>query len=162
MLPLFAVMGGRALVRAAQRIMSTRPALSPAIQLALALVLIALAVPSARKAVIFKADLARDPLMSDTRRHQIAVGPIYNAARYLNALPVEGRILSNNYFLPFYVNDAGRVEVTVGGLPQRESLALYDYLVYSRGRPPRYVEAADVELLVENKGYRVYRVRYGE
>jgi len=40
-------------------------------------------------------------------------------------------VLSDNYFLPFHVNQAGRVEVVVGGLPRREYLARYDYLIYS-------------------------------
>lgn len=159
-LPLFAVMGGWAVVRVGRLILGSRAALPAAIQMALVIALIVLAIPSARKAVIFKNDLARHPLMGDVKRHQVAVGPIYNAARYLKSLPVEGYILSDNYFLPFYVNEAGRVDVTVGGLPQRETLARYDYLVYARGRPPRFVEDGDVELLAEHKGWRVYRVLY--
>jgi hypothetical protein len=49
--------------------------------------------------------------------------------------------------------------VVVGGLPRRESLARYTYLVYSPGRtPPRFLQPGDVELLVEIAGFRVYRV----
>jgi 4-amino-4-deoxy-L-arabinose transferase-like glycosyltransferase len=160
-LPLFAVMGGRLIAQGARIIERVRPVLPIPLQLGLVIVLVALAIPAARKAVIFKYDLLRDPLMGDTRRHQVAVGPIYDAARDLNALPAQGRILSDNYFLPFYVNDAGRVEVVVGGVPRREMLAQYDYLVYSGSRrPPRFVEAGDVELLIERQEYRVYRVLY--
>jgi hypothetical protein len=70
-------------------------------------------------------------------------------------------VLSDNYFLPYYVNHPGRVEVIVGGLTTRENLKRYDYLVYSRGRiPPRVVEEGDVNLLVDIKGYSVYEVLY--
>jgi hypothetical protein len=130
-------------------------------QLLLVLVLVVLAIPAARKAVSFKSDIVHDPLMGNVKRHRVTIGPIYDAARYLNAIPAEGHILSDNYFLPFYVNRAGRVEVTAGGLNQREDLALYDYLVYSRGRrPPPFVEDGDVSLLVDINGTRVYKVLY--
>jgi hypothetical protein len=130
-------------------------------QLVIVIAMVALVIPAARKTVSFKGDLARRPLMGDVKRHQIAVGPIYDAAFYLKAIPAEGHVLSDNYFLPFYVNEAGRVEVVVGGLPRRKILAQYDYLVYSEGRlPPDFVRPEDVELLVEQQGCRVYRVRY--
>jgi hypothetical protein len=130
-------------------------------QLVMVLVLVALALPAAQKAVIFKSDIIRDPLMSDVERHQISIGPIYDVAQYLNTIPAEGQILSDNYFLPFHVNRAGRVEVVVGGLPRRDVLAVYTYLVYSgRHRLPGFVEAGDVNLLVDIEGYRVYEVLY--
>jgi hypothetical protein len=157
-LPIFAVMGGRLLVRAWQRIGSPRRV---AYQVALLAVIVALALPSARKAVIFKGDMARDPFMGDVKRHRISVGPVYDVARYLNALPAEGRILSDTTFLPFYVNREGKVEVIVGGLPQRDTLAEYDFLVTSKGRRlPRAVQPEDVEQLIDLGGARVYRVLY--
>jgi hypothetical protein len=163
-LPLFAVMGAHAVMRAAQAIPTIGRGVlqyAPAFQIVLVLILFVLALPAARKAVSFKSDIAHDPLMGDVQRHRVSVGPIYDAARYLNAIPAEGHVLSDNYFLPFYVNRAGRVEVIAGGLNQRENLALYDYLVYSRDRrPPRYVEDGDVSLLVDINGTRVYKVLY--
>jgi 4-amino-4-deoxy-L-arabinose transferase-like glycosyltransferase len=163
-LPLFAVMGAHAVTRAAHLIQSVtrrRDALPYALQIAAVLILVVLALPAARKAVSFKSDIAHHPLMGDVQRHRVAVGPIYDAARYLNAIPAAGHILSDNYFLPFYVNRAGRVEVIAGGLNQRENLALYDYLVYSRGhRPPRFVQDSDVNLLTDIDGFRVYEVLY--
>jgi hypothetical protein len=165
-LPLFAVMGAHAVMRGAHLIespISRRGVLryAPAFQIVLVLILVVLAIPAARKAVSFKSDIAHDPLMGNVKRHRVSVGPIYDAARYLNAIPAEGHVLSDNYFLPFYVNRAGRVEVIAGGLNQRENLARYDYLVYSRGRrPPRYVEDGDVSLLVDINGTSVYKVLY--
>jgi len=173
-LPIFAVMGGRLLMRAWPRLGSLgRASPAPAepearirrralaYQGALLAVIVALALPAARKAVIFKGDMARDPFMGDVKRHRISVGPVYDVARYLNALPAEGRILSDTTFLPFYVNREGKVEVIVGGLPQRDSLAEYDFLVTSKGRRlPRAVQPEDVEQLIDLGGTRVYRVLY--
>lgn len=159
-LPLFAVMGGRLIVHAGQWLGVSRRPIPALIQVALVIALVAAAIPAGRKAVIFKDELRRDPLMSDTQRHRVVLGPIYDAARDLKAIPAEGRVLSDNYFLPFYVNAAGRVEVVVGGLPTRAALAQYAYLVYTKGRLPRWVEAGDVELLIERRGFRIYRVLY--
>jgi hypothetical protein len=160
-LPVVAVMGGHLLVRVADAVWEARRPLRPAYQGVLLVALVALALPAMSKAVMFKRDILRDPLMSDQRRHEVSLGPIYDVAQYLNGLPVEGTVLSDDYFLPFHVDQAGRVEVVVGGLPRRENLALYTYLVYSPGHGlPKLIQEGDVQLLVDIQGYRVYQVMY--
>lgn len=130
-----------------------------AVQVALLVIMLLMALPSARKALSFKGDLARDPLMDDDRRHRIALGAIYDVAGYLAALPAEGRVLTDDHFLPFYAGAEGRLTVIVGGLPQRESLARYDYLVVG-GALPDVVTAQDVERLTTIGDFTVYRVVY--
>ncbi|HVO69175.1 MAG TPA: glycosyltransferase family 39 protein [Aggregatilineaceae bacterium] len=160
-LPVVAVMGGHLLVQAEEAVWGARRPLRPAYQAVLLVALVALALPAMSKAVMFKRDILRDPLMSDEKRHEVSLGPIYNVAQYLNALPAQGTVLSDNYFLPFHVEQAGRVEVVVGGLPRRENLALYTYLVYSPGhRLQKLIQASDVRLLADIQGYRVYQVLY--
>lgn len=160
-LPLAAVMGARALVRIS--VWLPRPASAPvrrALALGAAALVIALAIPAARKAVQFKNDLIDDPLMNDAARHRVALGPVYDVARYLDALPADGVILSDTYFLPFHVHTA---PVVVGGLPHRDALARYRYLVLSPNSPlPGAMTAEDAVLLVEIGGFRVYRITYGE
>jgi len=133
--------------------------LKRAFQVALLVIVLLLALPSARKALTFKGDLARDPLMDDDKRHRIVLGAIYDVADYLTALPAEGRLLTDNHFLPFHAGVEGRLQVIVGGLPQRESLGRYDYLVLG-GALPDVVAAEDVELLTTIGGFTVYRVVY--
>lgn len=158
-LPLVAVMGARGLVRVGEWL--PQPGRETARRAALvagAALLIALALPSARKAVLFKGELARDPLMTDVERHRVTLGAVYDVARYLDALPAEGTILSDTYFLPFYVRSA---RVVVGGLPRRDALARYSYLVLSPDSPlPGAMTAADAALLADIDGFRVYRVTY--
>lgn len=158
-LPLVAVMGARAVVRIVERLSQPRGA--PVRRAALvvgAALLIALALPAARKAVLFKGEIVRDPLMDDAARHRITLGPVYDVARFLDALPAEGTILSDTYFLPFYVR---RAQVAVGGLPRRDALAHYSYLVLSPDSPlPGALTAEDATLLTEIDGFRVYRVTY--
>ena len=51
--------------------------------------------------------------------------------------------------------------MVVGGLPRRDVLARYSYLVLSPGSPlPGAMTADDAALLVDMDGYRVYRVTY--
>ena len=98
--------------------------------------------------------------MNDAARHRVALGPVYDVARYLDALPADGVILSDTYFLPFHVHTA---PVVVGGLPHRDALARYRYLVLSPDSPlPGAMTAEDAALLVEISGFRVYRITYGE
>lgn len=158
-LPLVAVMGARAVVRASDWL--PRPASAPArrtLALMAAALVVALALPAARKAVQFKSALIDDPLMGDAERHRQALGPVYDVAGYLDALPADGTILSDTYFLPLHVHTA---QVVVGGLPYREALARYHYLVLSPGSPlPGAMIAGDAALLAELDGFRVYRVTY--
>jgi hypothetical protein len=160
-LPVVAVIGGHLLVRTWDALWRTRQPLRPAYQGALVVALVVLALPAMAKAVMFKRAILGDPLMSDEKRHEVTLGPIYDVALYLSALPAQGTILSDNYFLPFQVNDAGRVEVVVGSLPRRESLARYTYLVYSPGHGlQKVIQEGDVRLLVDIQGFRVYQVMY--
>jgi 4-amino-4-deoxy-L-arabinose transferase-like glycosyltransferase len=158
-LPLIAVMGGRAADRTWEWVGAriTFPLRwRTAAQIITIVLLIGLALPSARKALIFKDEMLRDPLMTDYERHRMRLGAIYDVALYLNALPAEGRVLSDTYFLPFH---ARTVTVIVGGLPRPERLGRYTYLVYSPGRqPPDFVQPDDIQLLTEIGGYRVYWV----
>lgn len=159
-LPLAAVMGARALVRLSAR--APRPA-SVSTRRALALgataLVIALALPAARKAVQFKSALIDDPLMTDAERHRVTLGPVYDVARYLDALPARGTVLSDTYFLPLHVHTA---RVVVGGLPRRDALARYRYLVLSPGSPlPGAMAAGDAALLAEIDGFRIYHITYG-
>jgi hypothetical protein len=99
--------------------------------------------------------------MGDQQRHEVTLGPIYDVALYLNALPARGSVLSDNYFLAFHVNEAGRVGVVVGGLPRRDYLARYTYLVYSPGHSlQKVIQEEDVRLLAEIQGFKVYQVLY--
>ncbi|MBI5957300.1 MAG: glycosyltransferase family 39 protein [Chloroflexi bacterium] len=158
-LPLIAVMGARAIDwgwNFAEQNLTLKPRWRLILQIIMLVLLLGLAFPSARKALIFKGDMLRQPLMTNTERHRIRLGPIYDVAVYLNELPASGRVLSNSYFLPFH---ARTVEVIVGGMPDLQALDRYDYLVYSAGRqPPAFVPPDAVELLTEIEGCRVYRV----
>src|SRR5690606_29547286 len=123
-----------------------------------AILLVVLALPAARKSVQFKDEILRDPLMDDAERHRVTLGGVYDVARYLDDLPAEGKILSDTYYLPFHVHHAA---VVVGGLPRRDALAQYSYLVLSPDSPlPGAMTADDAALLVELDGFRVYRVTY--
>jgi hypothetical protein len=160
-LPVVAVMGGNLLVRAWDALWKTRRPLRLAYQGVLAVALVGLALPSMSKAVMFKRAILRDPLMGDQQRHEVTLGPIYDVAQYLNALPARGSVLSDNYFLAFHVNEAGRVGVVVGGLPRRDYLARYTYLVYSPGHSlQKVIQEEDVRLLAEIQGFKVYQVLY--
>ncbi len=158
-LPVGAVLGAHALTRGWEALPSTRWALRPATQIGIVLLLIALAVPSARKALSFKGDLLRHPTMSDAARHRVTLGPVYDVALMLRALPARGLVLSDTNMLPFELNQAGVVRVVVGWLPDHAALAQYDYLVYSPGNDlPAFVQPEDVRLLAEIAGFRVYAV----
>ncbi len=161
-LPGVAVLGARMLAAmwsalVARYPRAARPGRVPLIVLLAAIV--ALSLPAARKAVTYKGDLLRDPLMDDQTRHRIALGPVYDVARYLDALPAAGRLLTDNHFLPFHAAQESRLEVIVGGLPRRDALARYDYLVFA-GRLPDAVQPQDITLLAEIDGFRVYEVIY--
>ncbi len=156
--PLFCVMGARALVLVWETWRGER-LLRPAYPLALLVLLVALALPSARKALNHKGALLRDPLMDDTARHQQALGSIYDAALYLRTLPAEGTVLSDSYLLPFHAAQEGRLRVVVGGLPDRQALARYDYLVVRTGSPLlRVAGPDDLTRLATIGAYDVYRV----
>lgn len=159
-LPAVAVIGARALQHAWDAL-ETRFAITQAraLHVALLVVVIVLALPSARKALSHKGDLARDPLMDSARRYELALGPVVDVADYVRALPAEGRLLTDNNFLPFLAEHEGRREVIVGGLPERAALARYDYLVLARDLPD-VVTPGDVELLATIDRFRVYRVTY--
>jgi asparagine N-glycosylation enzyme membrane subunit Stt3 len=156
-LPLVAVMGAHVLIEGWDRLWGGRP-LRPAVQIVLGVLLIGLALPSARTALIFKGDMLRHPLMSDATRHRIRLGPAYDVALYLNAIPAEGLILTDSQSLAPHVEPA---QVVVGGLSSRDQLAHYRYLVLSNSNPlPDFVQPGDVSLLTEIGGFRVYRVDY--
>ncbi|NLE52809.1 MAG: glycosyltransferase family 39 protein [Chloroflexi bacterium] len=158
-LPLVAVMGARAVVRVGEWLPRANSASSRrAVTVIGAALLIAMALPAARKAVLFKGEIARDPLMDDATRHRVTLGAVYDVARYLDALPADGMILSDTYYLPFHVHSA---PVVVGGLPHRDALARYRFLVLSPGSPlPGALAAGDALLLANIDGFRVYRVTY--
>jgi len=158
-LPLVAVMGARALVRLSEWLpFPSGQAARRAALITLAVLAVALALPAARKAVQYKDEIARAPRMSDAERHRVTLGGVYDVARYLDALPADGPILSDTYFLPFHVRTA---PVVVGGLPRRSALAGYRYLVLSPGSPlPGAMTDADAALLAEIDGYRVFRITY--
>ena len=156
--PLFCVMGARALVLAWDRWRGDRP-LRPAYRLALVALLVALALPAARKALNHKGALLRDPLMDDTARHQQVLGSIYDVALYLRALPAVGTVLTDDYFLPFYAAQEGQLQVVVGGLPDRAALSRYDYLAVRTDSPLlRRAEPGDLTRLTTIGAYDVYRV----
>lgn len=158
-LPLAAVMGARGVMRLGHWLPQLQgEQMRRTAMVAGAALLIALALPAARKSVQFKGEILRDPLMDDAERHRVTLGAVYDVARYLDSLPAEGTILSDTYFLPFHVHSA---QVVVGGLPRRDVLARYSYLVLSPGSPlPGAMAADDAALLVDMDGYRVYRVTY--
>jgi hypothetical protein len=136
-----------------------RAALRPAIQAGLLALVLLLALPSARKALDYKTDLVRAPLMSDEQRHRLVLGPLYDLARYLHALPAEGTALSDNGLLPFLAAEEGRLRVAVGGLPDRAALARYDYLAVRTDTPLlRVAGPGDVTPLATFGPYTVYRV----
>ncbi|GIV81635.1 MAG: hypothetical protein KatS3mg051_0989 [Anaerolineae bacterium] len=156
--PLFCVMGARALMRVWETWRGER-LLRPAYGLVLAALLVALALPAARKALSYKGALLRDPLMDDTVRHQQVLGSIYDVALYLRALSATGTVLTDDYFLPFYAAQEGQLQVVVGGLPDRAALSRYDYLVVRTGSPLlRVAEAGDLTRLTTIGRYDVYRV----
>lgn len=159
--PLLCVMGARALLGAWEALRRERASLRPAIQAGLLALILLLALPAARKALDFKAELARAPLMSDEERHRVALGPLYDLARYLHTLPAEGTTLSDNNLLPFLAAEQGRLRVAVGGLPDRATLARYDYLAVRTDTPLlRVAEPGDVTPLATFGPYTVYRVHY--
>jgi len=158
-LPLAAVMGARGVMRLGHWLPQLQgEQMRRTAMVAGAALLIALALPAARKAVLFKGEIARDPLMDDATRHRVTLGAVYDVARYLDALPADGMILSDTYYLPFHVHSA---PVVVGGLPHRDALARYRFLVLSPGSPlPGALAAGDALLLANIDGFRVYRVTY--
>jgi 4-amino-4-deoxy-L-arabinose transferase-like glycosyltransferase len=159
--PLLCVMGARALLGAWEALRRERATLRPAIQAGLLALILLLALPAARKALDFKAELVRAPLMSDEERHRVVLGPLYDLARYLHTLPAEGTTLSDNNLLPFLAAHEGRLRVAVGGLPDRAALARYDYLAVRTDTPLlRVAEPGDVTPLATFGLYTVYRVHY--
>lgn len=157
--PLFCVMGARTLVWGWGRWRGDR-LLPPVYRLALAALIVALAFPAARKALSHKEALLRNPLMDDIARHQVVLGSIYDVARYLRALPAQGTVLSDSYLLSFHAAQEGRLRVVAGGLPDRQALARYDYLVVRAGSPLlRVAEPGDLARLATIGAYEVYRVR---
>jgi len=138
-----------------------RVPLRPAIQAGLLALVLLLALPAARKALDYKTELARAPLMSDEERHRVVLGPLYDLARYLHALPAEGVALSDNTLLPFLAAEEGRLRVVAGGLPERAALARYDYLAVHTDTPLlRVAQPGDVTPLATFGPYTVYRVHY--
>lgn len=159
--PLLCVMGGQALLVAWDTLRRDRATLRPAIQAGLVVLALLLALPAARKALDHKTELARTPLMSDEERHRVALGPLYDMARYLGALPAEGMALSDNNLLPFLAAEEGRLRVAVGGLSERAALARYDYLAVRTDTPLlRVAQPGDVTPLATFGSYTVYRVNY--
>ncbi|MEB2289001.1 MAG: glycosyltransferase family 39 protein [Anaerolineae bacterium] len=159
--PLLCVMGARALLGAWDALRRERASFQPAIQAGLLALVLLLALPAARKALDFKAELIRAPLMSDEERHRVALGPLYDLARYLRALPAAGTALSDNNLLPFLAAEEGRLRVIVGGLPDRAALARYDYLVVRTESPLlRVAQPGDVTPLATFGPYTAYRVHH--
>ncbi len=159
--PLLCVMGARALLGAWETLRRNRTTLRPAIQAGLLALVLLLAPPAARKALDYKTELARAPLMSDEERHRVALGSLYDLARYLHVLPAEGMALSDSTLLPFLAAEEGRLRVAVGGLPDRAALARYDYLAVRSDTPLLRVAApGDVTPLATFGPYTVYRVNY--
>ena len=158
--PLLCVMGARALLGAGEA-RRERGSLRPAIQAGLLALILLLALLPARKALDFKTELARAPLMGDEERHRVALGPIYDMARYLGALPAAGMALSDSTLLPFLAAEEGRLRVVAGGLPERAALARYDYLAVRTDTPLlRVTQPGDVTPLATFGPYTVYRVHY--
>jgi len=158
--PLLCVMGARALLGAGEA-RRERGSLRPAIQAGLLALILLLALLPARKALDFKTELARAPLMSDEERHRTVLGPLYDMARYLGALPAAGTALSDSTLLPFLAAEEGRLRVAVGGLPDRAALARYDYLAVRTDTPLlRVAQPGDVTALATFGPYTVYRVHY--
>jgi hypothetical protein len=153
--PLVAVAGAHLVIRLWDTVKGERK-LRPALQIGLVVILLVLAIPSARKAVMFKGDILRHPLMNDAERHRVRLGPIYDVAVYLNDLPAEGTILSDNYYLPFHSD----TPVVVGSPTDREHLAPYTYLVLSPGHSlPASIDVnRDIEPMTVIGGFTVYKV----
>ncbi len=159
--PLLCVMGARALTGAWDALRRDRATLRPAIQAGLVVLVLLLALLPARKALDHKAELARAPLMGDEERHRVALGSIYEMARYLHALPAEGMALTDSNLLPFLAAEEGRLRVVAGGLPERAALARYDYLAVRTDTPLlRVAQPGDVTPVAVFGPYTLYCVNY--
>jgi hypothetical protein len=111
-----------------------------------------LAIPAASAAVDHKAELLRNPLMSDVEKHRVRLGTDrYEMAIYLRSLPPGLRVWTQDLLLPYHADGA---RMTVGGWPTAADLAGYDYWVLSPGEaPPEWLRGEPVHV---QGGYRLY------
>ncbi len=185
-LPLAAVMGGRAVDVAfnameAQRsfrcghisssLGATRQVISeqvfnqnrPWVQWAALALLVALALPAASKAVEFKDEILRDPLMDSAAKHRLQTGPAFAVGEYLRALPDGARVLSSVSFVSYYaggfidVLEVTDIEAFAASKP--EAARAFAYRVYAPGDAPAVPPG---ELLAVIDGAEVYQVSRNE
>ena len=155
-LPLVAVMGGRALDAAMARIQlhisAELPGSYPAsmgLQWAALALLVALALPAASKAVMHKDDFLRNPLMDNAARHRLQTGPAFAVSAYLNDhAPAGARVLSTVLYVDYYADPDFEV---VYNPPAREG---YDYWVLAPGEEANPPPGA---LLAEIDGAKIYK-----
>jgi hypothetical protein len=151
-LPLVAAMGGRA-AEAGLTWLKWRVPNRRWVRWAAILTLAALALPAARKAVLFKDEILHNPLMSDGEKHRLQTGPAFAIGAFLDTLPASGRALSTVRYVGYYVNTDTEV---VFDPPTRQG---FDYWVLAPGET---VEEPPGELLTEIEGARVYAVTSDE
>ncbi len=153
-LPIVAVMAGRLVDVAADALKA--PRWKPVVRYALVILIVVAALPAARKAVLFKWELLRHPLMSDEYRHRLVTGYDFEVAQYILNLPPDARVLAPGRTLIGYY--AGLADVVERDVSSREELAGYDYWI-SMGPPPDFLEPGDLEQLAQIGDYRIYAVR---
>ncbi|MCZ7546933.1 MAG: glycosyltransferase family 39 protein [Anaerolineae bacterium] len=148
-LPLAAVMGGRAVDAALNAVASSKTPWALRIRRALGrtwarwaalALLLALALPAAFKAVEHKDDILRNPLMDDAAKHRVRTGPAFAVGGYLDTLPRGARVLSSVRFAGYYTssfNDVLEVDdVAAFAAAEPAHADRYDYWVFAPGTRP--------------------------
>jgi 4-amino-4-deoxy-L-arabinose transferase-like glycosyltransferase len=128
--------------------------------IALAVIVIAAALPGLRLAVDHKPAILADPLMDDASRHRVQFGPRWEAIAWLQAnAPAGSRVAVADYFFGYPLV---RADITIALFipPDRESAADYDYWV---ARPqddrPDWADAGLREVFATDAGYTIYVIR---
>jgi hypothetical protein len=162
--PLLAVMGALLLDDLARWArLRLPPAWAARLPWAAALVVLALAPFSLRKAVEHKAVLLTHPALGDVERHRLRLGGLYEIARAVSALPPGSRVVGlparARYHVEgdrLHVSDAPASRLPLGQLEE------YDYVVLrpdARERPGWLQDRR--QILRTGDGYALYAVRGG-
>ncbi len=100
-LPLVAVMGAQTLVGTLKMIPARLLAQRWAQRVAIVM-LIALTLPAASKALLFKSAIIRSPLMGDVAKHRLQTGPAFEVGAYLDTLPAGTVVMSAVPYVAYY------------------------------------------------------------
>ncbi len=158
--PIFAVMGGYAVRWLAARLPPQAGPRGRAGWLRrglLPLLLIALALPAAQKAVDHKWDILRDPFMDGDARHRRQLGGRWDVILWLRAnVPPETSIIYNDYHFTYHLLQS-HPQAVFWGTTDREDVRSFAYWVLKPETPlPAWAAAESIPAVYEAGGYTVY------